>query len=484
MRVQGSAAIPTNRLYAIGRFALPAIGGFLAVLGLLAQAQAQTTGAGAKVRILAVGTPPLADEQLPDGGVVLALVGASLGRASPGGPSESSVKWTSEGPTPQLLKDPSVDLSLPVESADCDNPNNLTQSSAALCDSAVFSDPILQVVLALFTSSTSTFKFDTDQSIFGKSVCLSRDHDLSALNGNGRNWASHKRVTVVRRPTLLDCVAAVQANDADTFVATDLEGNHLLRRLGLAPYFTLQPRPLATGSIHAIVSRDHARGPDLISALNSGLKKLKEGDAYASIVQKHLIAAASPPAVGPTAQRKAPPSSPPAAAPKTATPAAPPAPAPKTAAATAAPPAPAPKTAAASASPVPAPAPAAPVAIAAVPAAPVAVAPAPAVPKAVASPPALDKESRERALKFVKRGGEELGEGRVAPARLLFERAAEMGLPQAAMALAATYDAVELNQPHLRNVLPDPAEAKRWYERAQALGAAEADARLQRLGAR
>jgi TPR repeat protein len=103
---------------------------------------------------------------------------------------------------------------------------------------------------------------------------------------------------------------------------------------------------------------------------------------------------------------------------------------------------------------------------------------------APAAPPPLDKESRERALKFVKRGSEELAEGRVAPARLLFERAAEMGLSQAAMALAGTYDAVELNQPHLRNVLPDPAEARRWYERAQALGAAEADARLQRLGAR
>jgi len=464
MHVQGSAAIPTNRLYAIGRFALPAIGGFLAVLGLLAQAQAQTTGAGvttSNVRILAVATPPLADEQLPDGGVVLALVGASLGRAGPGGPFESSVRWTSEGLTPHLLKDPSVDLSLPVERADCDHPNNLTQSSAALCDNAVFSEPILQVVLALFTSSNSAFKFETDRSIFGKSVCLSRDHDLSVLNGNGRNWASHKRVTVVRRPTLLDCVAAVQANDADTFVATDLEGTHLLRRLGLAPYFTLLPRPLATGSIHAIVSREHARGADLIAALNSGLKKLKEGDAYASIVQKHLIAATSAPAVGASAQRKAPPSSPPAAAPKTA-------------AAPAGPSAPAPNVAAASASQ----ASAAP-AVAAV-----AVAPPPAAPKAAAPPPVTDKESRERALKFVKRGSEELGEGRVAPARLLFERAAEMGLAQAAMALAATYDAAELSQPHLRNVLPDPAEAKRWYERAQALGAAEAGARLQRLGAR
>jgi hypothetical protein len=468
--VQGSATIPTNRLYAIGRFVLPAIGGVLAVLGLLTHAQAQSADAAntSKVRILAVGVPPLADEQLPDGGVVLALVGASLGRGAQGAVLESSVKWTSESLTPKHLTDSSVDLSLPVESADCDNPNNLTQSSAALCDSAFFSEPILQVVLSLFTSSNSAFKFDTDQSIFGKSICLSRDHDLSALNSNGRNWAAHKRVTVVRRATLLDCVAAVQAGDADTFVATDLEGTHLLRRLGLAPYFTLVPRPLAMASIHAVVSRDHARAPDLIAALNTGLKKLKEGDAYAAIVQKHLIAAASAPAASASAQRK---DSPQGAASKAA-------------AAAAKAPAPAGKVAAA-AGPVPATPSIAPTAAA--PATVAAAIPEPAAaPKAAAAVavPAMDKESRERALKFVKRGGEELSEGRVAPARLLFERAAEMGLAQAAMALAATYDAAELNQPHLRNVLPDAAEARRWYERAQTLGATEAGARLQRLGAR
>jgi hypothetical protein len=36
----------------------------------------------------------------------------------------------------------------------------------------------------------------------------------------------------------------------------------------------------------------------------------------------------------------------------------------------------------------------------------------------------------------------------------------------------------------VRNVLPDAAEARRWYERARALGAAEATARLQRLGSK
>jgi hypothetical protein len=50
------------------------------------------------------------------------------------------------------------------------------------------------------------------------------------------------------------------------------------------------------------------------------------------------------------------------------------------------------------------------------------------------------------------------------------------------MALAATYDAAELNRPHLRGVRPDPKEARRWYERARALGAGDAVQRLQRLG--
>jgi hypothetical protein len=98
-------------------------------------------------------------------------------------------------------------------------------------------------------------------------------------------------------------------------------------------------------------------------------------------------------------------------------------------------------------------------------------------------PPAIGAADRARALRYMKKGDEELGEGRVAPARLLYERAADMGIPQAAMAMAATYDADELNKLGLVGIPPDAALAKRWYERARALGAKGADRRLQRLGA-
>lgn len=426
---------------------LLAVGGLLGLLALLSRAEAQgqpgvTEAQKGKVRVLTIARAPLADEHLPEGGLILALVRASLGHA---GFEELGLQWTKAAPAPPLLDAAAIDVALPMEAADCDHPNDLTQGLAVLCDSAVFSEPLFQVVVALFAPSDSTFKFDTDDGIFGKTVCVAQDHDLSALNGGGRSWVALKRVTVLRRATLLDCVVAVQGRAANAFIAPDLEGRYLLGRLGLTQAFTMQARPLATRGVHAVVAREHPKGTELIAALNSGLKRLKQSEAYAAIVQKHLARMWEGP------QR------------------------PLTAAATAAVPLPKAGTQRppppVAALPPPAPSPTA--------------APPPAAgPLAILSPKAMSKADRERAQRLMKKGDEELEDGRVAPARLLYERAADMGLPQAAMALAATYDALELAKLDLRNVQPNPAEARRWYERALALGAGDASQRLQRLGAK
>jgi TPR repeat protein len=96
----------------------------------------------------------------------------------------------------------------------------------------------------------------------------------------------------------------------------------------------------------------------------------------------------------------------------------------------------------------------------------------------------LSPAERGRALRLLKKGQEELADGGIAQARLLYERATEAGLPEGAMALAATYDADELGRLGVQGLRADPAAAKRWYERAEQLGATEATQRLRRLGAR
>lgn len=108
-----------------------------------------------------------------------------------------------------------------------------------------------------------------------------------------------------------------------------------------------------------------------------------------------------------------------------------------------------------------------------------AVAPAPT------AAPKLSSEQERTLQRHMQKGDQTLAEGDIAAARLLYQRAADQGLAAAAMALAATYDPSELARLGVRGLSADPATAKRWYERARELGAADAEARLRRLaGAR
>jgi TPR repeat protein len=94
----------------------------------------------------------------------------------------------------------------------------------------------------------------------------------------------------------------------------------------------------------------------------------------------------------------------------------------------------------------------------------------------------LSPADRESAEKLIGRGEGHLQEGNVALARQFFLRAAEAGLARGAMLLAGTYDPAELARLRVQGVQPNPALARKWYERARELGAPEAEERLTNLG--
>jgi TPR repeat protein len=74
-----------------------------------------------------------------------------------------------------------------------------------------------------------------------------------------------------------------------------------------------------------------------------------------------------------------------------------------------------------------------------------------------------------------------LASGDISPARLLLERAAQAQDAGAALMLAQTYDPTVLGTQDIRNITPDPALARSWYQRAAQLGSAEAQRRLSQL---
>ncbi len=103
-----------------------------------------------------------------------------------------------------------------------------------------------------------------------------------------------------------------------------------------------------------------------------------------------------------------------------------------------------------------------------------------AVPAVVAPPPARRMDSDELAA-LMTRAKAFLASGDIPPARLLLERAAQAQEASAALMLAQTYDPTVLGTQDIRNITPDPALARNWYQRAAQLGSVDAQRRLSQL---
>jgi hypothetical protein len=82
---------------------------------------------------------------------------------------------------------------------------------------------------------------------------------------------------------------------------------------------------------------------------------------------------------------------------------------------------------------------------------------------------------------FLKRARSLLAVGDIASARLLLERAADAQEAEAALMLATTYDPQVIGNQDMRSITADPAMARQWYQKAAALGSADARRRLSEL---
>ena len=102
---------------------------------------------------------------------------------------------------------------------------------------------------------------------------------------------------------------------------------------------------------------------------------------------------------------------------------------------------------------------------------------APATPPA----PAARRMDSDELANLMARAKALLASGDISPARLLLERAAEAHEASAALMLAHTYDPTVLGTQDIRNITPDPAMARTWYQRAAQLGSADAQRRLSQL---
>lgn len=112
-------------------------------------------------------------------------------------------------------------------------------------------------------------------------------------------------------------------------------------------------------------------------------------------------------------------------------------------------------------------------------------APVAAAPAAVAPPPApaphVEKIDPGTLAGMMSRAKSLMAIGDITSARLLLQRAAEAQDADAAFMLGQTYDPAVLGSQDIRSITPDPAIARKWYQKAAQLGSADAQQRLAQM---
>jgi hypothetical protein len=101
--------------------------------------------------------------------------------------------------------------------------------------------------------------------------------------------------------------------------------------------------------------------------------------------------------------------------------------------------------------------------------------------QAPAAPPPPRRLDPDELATLLKRAKDLIATGDIAAARLFLERAADAQEPGAALILAQTYDPAVLGTLDARSVVPDPAAARAWYQKAAQFGSQDAQRRLDQM---
>ncbi|MEO1650974.1 MAG: hypothetical protein AAFR60_08350 [Pseudomonadota bacterium] len=246
--------------------------------------------------------PPFSDEKNRDGSVVLEILNQALAPDTSNGNQKTDLKlqWADR----RALVDKTTDAvgaataSLPWQRPRCNDPQNLTRSGALLCDQAIFSKPLMRVVFGVYVDAARRGKLNELRANIGSrqvsmTVCIPQDSEVGSVPRAKTGDAAQPPLEfkVVRRASIVHCIAAAQTREADGFLATDLEGNHVTAALGLSGIFEIYEPTVSTDTLHVAGPRGNAVTADLIERINSGLDRLKKTGAYAKLIERHVLAA-------------------------------------------------------------------------------------------------------------------------------------------------------------------------------------------------
>lgn len=226
---------------------------------------------------------PFTDKNWPGFGMAYELVNAAFEEAP--SPLPFSITWEDDWSKHlfPLLDSKQFDMGFPWLKPDCDAlPDN------ERCKNFLFSDPIFDILVLLYVNKNKPFAFEKDSDIHGKTLCRPQGYFTHDLDAPDRQWLTKGLIKLVQAESPDACFELLRDGKVDAVTVNEFLGAGKLKDMGLKDVIEPLPRPLASQSLHVIISKRHWRGTSNLYRFNAGLAKLKASARYDEIVARHL----------------------------------------------------------------------------------------------------------------------------------------------------------------------------------------------------
>ncbi|WP_282076753.1 transporter substrate-binding domain-containing protein [Epibacterium ulvae] len=226
---------------------------------------------------------PFTGKTLHNGGMMTDILNAAMEQADPedGFAIHWVDLWTShEEP---LLSNALLDAGFPWYQPDC--ANNATHQR---CRNFLFSDPMFEVLVLMFTPKDRPISFEKDEDLLGKTFCRPQGYERYLFDQDGRNWLREGKVKLIQPLTPTECYEMVLAGEADAVVMNEFTGRAQLKEIGLDAQFDVVPQPISIQALHVIIHKSHPEAEQLLTMMNAALRKIRDNGTYQSIVEDHM----------------------------------------------------------------------------------------------------------------------------------------------------------------------------------------------------
>lgn len=229
---------------------------------------------------------PFTDRSLPAGVLVTEIVDRAL--ATTIGSDEYGIVWRddwSQHLSP-LLSERTFDMGFPWLRPDC-----AATPDEERCRNFVFSEPMFEMLVLLFTERRGGIQFTRDADIVGKTLCRPSGYYTHDLDKDGRNWLRDDKIRLLMPSSVEDCFRLLQEGLVDAVALNEFTGRSAIKAMGIENDIRIvQSRPLSIEGLHVLVHRDHPEAERLIGLVNEGIRSLREDGQYQAIVDRHMNA--------------------------------------------------------------------------------------------------------------------------------------------------------------------------------------------------